>query len=568
MKKYFYYHIPALVILIVLLALDPIASSVLNYRVQDIYNAANSGQDKMLIIRLITFGFLLWMLKRVVVTLGSGIKKYVIANIRRDIKKDIFRRSLRANPEGINGKSGGDWVSMFTNDVTLLETRYLESILSIISGFISLTVLSTAFITLSPKLAAIIIGFGVISMSAPIVFTKILNTTQLNYSHQLGILTQKIKEYINAFPTIKNYAVEPQIERKFDAVNAATESAKFDSDFSLSIADNTGSLLAWFMQFIAVAVGVVLLSQGRMALGTVIAAQGFASDIAKPLIGLINNFNAIRSSKSIVKKLYDTTNDSDKGNHGTLLEKNSAAIQSASNALGLRFDHVSLTLDELPIIRDFNFIFEPGKKYLLVGRNGSGKSSLFRILCQHYRQTSGRITINGLDVQTMTGDELSQYVSYMNENVAMLTDSLKNNVQLYREYPNVTFHDAIQEAQIQIDLNREITDGGTNISSGEKRRIEIARTLLSDADIMVFDEVISTLDTETAYEIEKMILGFQNKTIIQVSHNFTRALIEQYDEILVIEGGILQDHGTFRELYERNDYFKIICLLKFGSDHV
>ena len=114
-------------------------------------------------------------------------------------------------------------------------------------------------------------------------------------------------------------------------------------------------------------------------------------------------------------------------------------------------------------------------------------------------------------------------------------------------------------------MDRDINDDGRNISSGEQRRIEIARSLLSSVKVIVFDEVVSTLDIETAYEIEKMALGLRDKTVIFISHNFSGKLIREYDEILVIQDGLLLDHGPFDKLIESCDYFKRVCQIKFGD---
>ena len=100
-------------------------------------------------------------------------------------------------------------------------------------------------------------------------------------------------------------------------------------------------------------------------------------------------------------------------------------------------------------------------------------------------------------------------------------------------------------SQIKLDLERIINDEGRNISSGEQRRIEIARSLLSSVRMIIFDEVVSTLDIETAYEIEKMALNFKDETVVFISHNFSGKLIREYDDILVMQAGQLLTHGTF-----------------------
>jgi ABC-type transport system involved in cytochrome bd biosynthesis fused ATPase/permease subunit len=106
-------------------------------------------------------------------------------------------------------------------------------------------------------------------------------------------------------------------------------------------------------------------------------------------------------------------------------------------------------------------------------------------------------------------------------------------------------------------LDYEIVDKGRNISSGEKRKLELSRALLSDASCFVFDEVVSTLDIETAYEIEKLILSL-NKTVVMVSNAFSGQLLSKYDEIILIKDGTILAHGTHEELLESSELYKEI----------
>ena len=201
-----------------------------------------------------------------------------------------------------------------------------------------------------------------------------------------------------------------------------------------------------------------------------------------------------------------------------------------------------------------------------VGLNGSGKSTLFKALKKWYGIQGERIKINEKPVSAISNTALSRSVSYLNENVSLFSGSVKDNITLFREYSPEIFGNAVESAQVRLDLGRMINDEGKNISSGEQRRIEIARSLLSSVRMIVFDEVVSTLDIETAYEIEKMALDFADKTVVFISHNFSGKLIREYDDILVMQGGALLAHGTYDELIHECDYFKRICEIKFGTN--
>ena len=565
MLKLLFKHKWYFIAIVLLMIIEPSVNSVLNFWLQNLFNSATVGAEKLFVLRLLTKGFLLWMLKRLISYIMLVIRDRYICNIKRDIKCGMFKKLFSVSTSTISeNNSSGEFISMFTNDIMLLEQRYLNQIMGLISSIFSITILGYSFVALNPKLATAIIGFGVISMFVPFVFSKNLNQKNIRYSKEISAFTQKLKEYIIAFPTIRNYSVEPEIEQKFELLNDGVEDAKFEADSSISLANNIGQLLAWFMQFIGVGLGLMLVLDGEIMVGTVIAAQSFASDIALPIQNMLISINSIRSVKALVKKLENLAEDNSVvGDDASEKEKPETEIYHSD--CNIVFDNVTLSLASKTIVDNFSFEFEHGKKYLIVGINGSGKSSVFKLLKKWYRSYTGSITVNGIDVKKYSNAELSHIISYLNENVSLFSGSVRDNILLYRNLDESSLHKAVKDSHIELNLNKEIADEGRNVSSGEQRRIEIARTLLSDASVLIFDEVVSTLDIETAYSIEKAALDFEDKTVIFISHNFSGKLIKKYDEIIVMDCGRTIAHGHYDELIRNCEYFKRICNIKFGE---
>lgn len=553
-----------ILIIFILIIAEPSINSVLNFWLQRLFNAAAPGVEKALLLRMLTAGFLLWILKRVVNFTSSLLKTRFICNAKQEVKHKLFANLLGLDTSNISRiAASGEYISLFTNDITILETRFFNQIVALISNIFSVAILGTSFLALNKKLAISILVFGIITMFVPVAFSKNLNAKNLLYSECISKFTQRMKEYFVAYPTIKNYAIEKIVAKKFDELNIGTEEAKFEADYALTLANNIGSLLSWFMQFIGVGFGLMLVVNGEIMIGTVVAAQSFASDLANPLQNIICNINSIRSVKEIVKKI-------ERLSLGTLNSGNTFNKNCFNNAdernkgFEISFDKFSLAIGNKTIIDTFSFTFEEGKKYLIVGLNGSGKSTLFKALKKWYKATDGRILFAGKDITELKSGDLSKVISYLNEDVSLFSGTVRDNISLYRQYNEEVFQQAISEAQIKLNLEREIGDEGNNISSGEQRRIEIARSLLEAAKVLIFDEVVSTLDIESAYEIERMALNFKDQTVIFISHNFSGKLIKEYDEILVMEAGRLLDHGTYEELLSSCEYFKRICEIKFG----
>lgn len=553
-------------IIFILVVLEPSLNSVLNFWLQRMFNSATPGANIVVVLRLLTTGFLLWMLKRIISYASAILKSRYICNAKQDLKSEVFSNILSFDTANLSAvASSGEYISLFTNDINLVETRFLNQVISLISGVFSILILGVSFFALSAKLATAIIAFGVIAMFVPLAFSKPLNEKSLKYSNKVSTFTQRIKEYLVAYPTIKNYSIEETINQKFEQINAETEEAKFESDYAINLANNVGQLLSWFMQFIGVGLGLVLVVKGEITIGTVIAAQSFANDLALPLQNIIMNVNSIHSVKALVRKFNDYSSQMGEFEICAVdAPSNLRNVHSHGEGREIEFNDVSLVIDGKAIIDHFSFRFEKSKKYLVVGLNGSGKSSLFRALKKWFPQCQGTITIDGIELSSLDNEQLSHTVSYMNENVSLFSGTVRDNVSLYRQYPAEAFDRAVRDAQVRLNLNREIGDEGRNISSGEQRRIEIARSLLDSVGVLVFDEVISTLDIETAYEIEKLALGFEEKTVIFISHNFSGKLICEYDEILVMSKGKLISHGSYDTLLNECDYFRKICKIKFG----
>ncbi len=558
-----------LLVVLCLIIAEPSLNSIMNFLLQHMFNAATPGGSIIELLRLLSAGFLLWMLKRVIIYSNGVIKARFICNAKRDVKHQLFTKMMGLDTANIADiASSGEYISIFTNDITLLETRFYNQLLGLVSGLFSLAILGTSFVALYAKLAVPIMGFGIVAMFVPVVFSQKLNEKNLVYSDAISKFTQKVKEFMVAYPTIKNYSIENEISIQFERENNNAEDAKFDADCALNLADCVGQLLAWFMQLISVGLGLAYVIKGEILIGTVIAAQSFANDLAGPLNNIIVNINSIRSVRNIVKKLEDMSTGAGietVQNTGVFTDGDTIPDNS-EHAFNVVFDDFNLTIGGKTIIEHFSFCFETGKKYLIVGLNGSGKSTLFKALKKWYGIQGERIKINEKPVSAISNTALSRSVSYLNENVSLFSGSVKDNITLFREYSPEIFGNAVESAQVRLDLGRMINDEGKNISSGEQRRIEIARSLLSSVRMIVFDEVVSTLDIETAYEIEKMALDFADKTVVFISHNFSGKLIREYDDILVMQGGALLAHGTYDELIHECDYFKRICEIKFGTN--
>lgn len=563
MLKRFFAHKWYVLGIIGLFIAVPSISSYLTLLLQKIYNEVTVGTKIETIFRLVLTGVLIWLINRLLFYSQTMLKSKLICNIKQDLKHDIFINALNLHTSNLFQVGGsGEYISLFNNDITIIEQRFFTVLVDLISQLFSIVIVGSAFFSMNKKLAIYVIIFGIAVMFVPGIFKKRLNAANLSYSNKLADITQGLKEYFHSYSTIKNYAVEDIIIDKFDSKNSSTEMEKFRYDSSLALADGIGGLLTWFARMVVIGTGLIMVSRGEILLGTVMAAQSFAVELAMPMQGIVQDINSICSVKSIISKIEKMTTD----NNSATSSNDEQLDRSLDNEdVAVSFQNFTVELNNRKIVNDFSFTFEPKKKYLIIGRNGSGKSSIFKSLKKQFGKYYGSVKLNDCELRDIPISRLSGLVAYLSESMSIFTGSVAENITLWRKISEGALTQAIDKAHLELPLERPVGEAGFNISSGEQRRIEIARSFVAPAKVLVFDEVVSTLDIETAYEIEDMVLAYQDKTVIFISHNFSGKLVKEYDEILLMENGQLLAHGSYHELIETSPYFRRLCEIKFGT---
>lgn len=549
-----------ILILLPLLIVRPILSSWIGVKAGEFFDLAIYGTNFKNILWFFIVIFLAWIFNYSLIFYWIKLlKSFLVTRFRLDTKNEMFHSVMNVNSDDFNTMEPGDYIAAFSNDITLLETRYFQSVLELFEYIITIIIVGSVFFTIDSTLAGTVVCFGLLGSVISIILAKYTRNKNEKFIRSFYSFTQGIKELFSSFRTIKNYNITTQIQRRFEDMNNETENKKCEADFALEFVNAISAAFSGFLMFSVIGIGLVKVLQGDISMGIVITAYNFASDLSSPLQNCLHKVNEIRSVKTIVEKI-DSFNDKAETARKEFVTKEDCPQEIEK----LSYKDVSFSIGEKQIINNFSFEFEKGKKYLIIGKNGAGKSTLFKLLKKNYDTYTGGIYINDTDIAEMSYEALSDCSSYLNEDVSVYSATVKENIELFRDVDESQLSKAISVAQVEVDLDRKLKDNGSNISSGEKRRIEIARTLVKNTPIIVFDEVISTLDIETAYEIEKLALHLDS-TVIFISHNFSGKLVKDYDEILLLEDGSLTAHGSHEDLLASSSDYRRIWSIKNGS---
>lgn len=483
---------------------------------------------------------------------------HVVNTVRQNIKQDLFSAVMNKKLPAFADRNTGEYIAEFTNDITVIENKFLIPCKELVAYLITIVTACAAIFTIDVRMTLVLAAGVVICLSIPLIMTRYTTSRMSRFLHRFDHFVQFLKDSFGAFFTYKNYAVEDKIVANFTEENTQVENDKYRAELSLVVMNNLVGRFAWAIEILVVVIGLVCVINGSLTIGSVFSAYLLAGTLGTPLQSIGNRISMIRSVGAIEQK-FKSLNELDE-RIGPAEDFSTEGIK-----LDIKFDQVSLSIKDNPILQDINISFEHGKKYLVLGCNGSGKSTMAKLLKNTYSNYEGSILLDSYDLATPEGAALSRLVSYSNETVSLLSDTVRNNILLYRDVPEDRLETAVRLADLRVPMNRKVGDGGRFLSSGERRKLELARALIDDPKVMILDEVVSTLDIETAYETEKLVLSLADRTVIMISNAFSGQLLDQYDQIVLMNQGRIVSQGTHSEMLRDSEEYREIYRIRCGE---
>ncbi len=394
-----------------------------------------------------------------------------------------------------------------------------------------------------------------------IVFTMTITEWRMKYRVEMNRTdslanSQAIDGLIN-YETVKYFGNERFETDRYEHTLRGWEDAAVKSQTSLSALNiGQGGIIAvgvTLIMFLA-AQGVVA---GTMSMGDLVLVNAFMIQMFIPLNFLGVVYSQLKHALSDMERMFDLLEQNpevrDRPDAGTL-HVGPAAVH---------FEHVDFHYDpSRPILHDVDFHIPPGKKVAVVGPSGAGKSTLARLLFRFYDVNGGRVTIDGQDVRDVTQDSLRAAIGIVPQDTVLFNDTIFYNIAYGR--PGASRDEVIRAARLAHihgfietlpkGYDTVVGERGLKLSGGEKQRVAIARTILKDPPILIFDEATSSLDSKSEQAIlEAMQQVASHHTSLVIAHRLST--IVDADLILVMEGGRIVERGTHRELLEHGGIY-------------
>lgn len=468
-------------------------------------------------------------------------------------KNFAFRKLTEKGISSFRDESTATYLSALTNDSTSIETDYLGQQMALISKVFTFAGALVMMLWYSPLLTAIAAGVTILPLIASLLTGSRIEAAERRVSDRNRSFTAALSDCLAGFSVVKSFKAEKEIFKLFAENNRALEGEKFSKRRVKTIVGMIGTVTGIIAQLGVFLIGSYFALSGYgLTPGVVIIFVNLMNFMISPIAELPGLLASRKAARGLIDKL------------ATALESNPVSEGTSELthlASGIRLENVSFGYDDSKeVLHGISAFFDAGKAYAVVGASGSGKSTMLNLLTAAAGNYRGNILIDDTELRSIASESLYELISVIQQNVFIFNASIRDNVTMFRSFPEQEIEDAISHAHLNA-LIAERGDGylcgenGKGLSGGEKQRISIARSLLKKSSVLLADEATASLDAQTAHQVASDILDLDGITRIVVTHGLEESLLRRYDGIVVLKDGRIEESGSFDELMERKGYF-------------
>jgi ATP-binding cassette, subfamily B, bacterial len=472
------------------------------------------------------------------------------------LSAQLFRHLMRLPLAYFESRRVGD---------TVARVQELEQIRQFLTGTALTVILDSIFavvylalmfyynIPLTFTALAVLPLFAVLTLVATPILRNWLNETFNRSADSQSFLV----ETVTGIHSVKAHAAEPIARDRWEGLFARFIRTGFRASTTSNISSNIGDFLTNFSSLLILWFGAKLVIENKLTIGQLVAFQMLSGRVTGPLLRLVQLWQNLQQVLLSVDRIGDILNVAPEAEPGTGL-----VLPPLKGQISFEQVFFSYRANTEPVLRGISFSVQPGQFVGIVGRSGSGKSTISKLLQRLYQIESGRILIDGFDIKSADLVSLRQQIGVVLQEDFLFNGSILENITLGNS--DITAEQVVEAARLAVahDFISELPHGyetnvgerGTALSGGQRQRIALARLFLSQAPILILDEATSALDSETEQQVlQNLQQVSQGRTVFLIAHRF--APLKRADLILVLEKGVLVEHGTHSELLQQKGLY-------------
>ncbi|HDY4924433.1 TPA: lipid A ABC transporter ATP-binding protein/permease MsbA [Yersinia enterocolitica] len=553
----------AAIALILNAASDTFMLSLLKPLLDDGFGKANSSILKWMPLAVIG----LMVVRGVTGFVSSYCISWVSGKVVMHIRRRLFSHMMGMPVSFFDQQSTGTLLSRITYDSEQVAASSSGALVTVVREGASIIGLFIMMFYYSWQLSLILIVIApIVSVSIRLVSKRFRNISK-NMQSTMGEVTTSAEQMLKGHKEVLIFGGQKVETERFEAVSNRMRQQGMKLVSASSISDPIIQLIASFaLAFVLYAASFPSVMETLTA-GTITVVFSAMIALMRPLKSLTNVNAQFQRGMAACQTLFTILDMEQEKDEGKL---------EVDRAKGeIEFRHVTFYYPgkDTPALNDINMHIEAGKTVALVGRSGSGKSTIANLMTRFYDVSEGSILLDGHDLRDYRLGALRNQVALVSQNVHLFNDTVANNIAYARDeqYSRAEIEEAARMAyamdfinKMENGLDTVIGENGVMLSGGQRQRIAIARALLRDCSILILDEATSALDTESERAIQAALDELQkNRTSLVIAHRLST--IEKADEILVIEDGRIVERGMHAELLAKKGVYAQLNRMQFGQ---
>jgi len=507
-----------------------------------------------------------FLIKNIFLYCWSYLIIKVEQGVVRDLRDELYEQYHRLPLEYFHGQRAGDLISRITNDITLVRGAVANGLSELLKNILLAAVFLVLVFAASWKMAlatVIIMPPSIILIS---LFGKALKANSIITQQKMASITTVLQETVSGIRVVKAFAMEKFELERFK---------RFTGEFYKTMVRLTriGSIAIPLTEMLGVAAGTLILWYGGRQ---ILQGSGLTAD--RFFLFLVSMFSLMQPIKVLSRVNIDIQQGLAAGERIFQILDTKPKIVEAPNPIILKRFDSAINFENVQFhypqgvfeLENINFEVKKGQVVALAGPSGGGKSTIVDLIPRFYDPTSGKVTIDGIDLKQVELSSLRNLLGIVTQETILFNDTVYNNVAYGRTDMRREVVERALEAACALDFVQEmpqrldtvIGDRGAKLSGGQRQRLAIARALLKDPPILIFDEATSSLDSESEQLITQAISNLlAGRTVIIVAHRLST--IRRADLILVVENGRIVETGGHNDLIVEGGLYKRLYDLQF-----
>ncbi|NPV09111.1 MAG: ABC transporter ATP-binding protein [Anaerolineae bacterium] len=557
------------VLMLAMLLLGSIALQAVNPQIMRYFiDAARSGATDDALLRSALLFIMLAVAQQGAAVGAAYLGENVGWTSTNALRSDLARHCLHLDMSFHNRHTPGEMIERVDGDVTSLSNFFSQFTIQLLGNALLLLVILGLLFQEDWRVGLVLTGFVVLAMA---VLNRLrgIAVPQWHAAREASAeLFGFLEERLAGTEDIRSAGAKAYVMRRFYELMRRILREHLRAGLMTNVMINTSTMIFVVGNALALAVGAYVYQAGLVTIGTVYLIFNYTNLINRPIQRISQQLEDLqRASAGItrIRELFAT--------EATIVEHGTSLLPPGP--LSVEFDRVSFSYDaDEPVLGDLSFRLEPGRVMGLLGRTGSGKTTISRLLFRLYEPQEGTVRLGGVDIRDLPLAELRRGVGMVTQNVQLFHASLRDNLTFFdRGISDESILRVIGELGLQEwfeslpeGLDTEIESGGSGLSSGEAQLLAFTRIFLKDPGLIVLDEASSRLDPATEQLIERAVERLlKDRTGVIIAHRLGTVL--RADEIMIIEEGRILEHGD-REVLAADPGSRFSGLLKTGLEEV